>query len=256
MSKTCLQLEGIGKELAALRDVLSCISIYKLEDEYLPEILEKNIAELEKQQAKKKREYDESDVKRGALTTSKVTLLKQHRQQQTSLGPKSLESARDPQQTEQGQPQYTEQKCIAPTTMIATTSPLSAQTSVNTPKSEPEEHSGSKHLSPEVPKEVPPIYSIRDTSAFHSMQPPNWQPPGLFMNRGAPFLNTSARHYSLSGQPHAGLHMNSYIIPYPNALRNPVYYNRPPSLGSPGDAIRGPGFYNGTMPYRGNNLPP
>ena len=89
MSKTCLQLKGISKELTALRAVLSWIEIYKLEDENFHEILEKHIAEQEKQQGEKKREYDSSNVKNGPRTRSKDTLLQQH-QQQTNCSPKTL----------------------------------------------------------------------------------------------------------------------------------------------------------------------
>ena len=81
---------GISKELTALRAVCSWIEIYKLEDENFPEILEKHIAEQEKQQAEKKHEYDSSNVKNGPHTRSKATLLQQHQQQQTSCSPKTL----------------------------------------------------------------------------------------------------------------------------------------------------------------------
>ena len=78
------------------------------------------------------------------------------------------------------------------------------------------------------------------------------------MDQRSPHLNTSAGHYSLSGHPPASLHMNSYNSPnYPEgAIREPVYYDRPPPLGRPGVAIRGPGLYNWPMPHGGCNLPP
>ncbi|KAL4637298.1 hypothetical protein ACB092_03G067700 [Castanea dentata] len=78
-----VQLKEISKELTALRAVLSWIEIYKLEDENFHAILEKHVAEQEKQQAEKKREYDSSNVKNGPRTRSKDTLLQQHQQQQT-----------------------------------------------------------------------------------------------------------------------------------------------------------------------------
>ena len=123
---------GINKELTALRAVRSWIEIYKLEDENFPEILEKHIAEQEKQQAEKKHEYDSSNVKNGPHTRSRATLLQQHQQQQTSCSPKTLGSEMDPQQTNQVRPQHTEQICIAPTTMITATSASSTLTSGNT----------------------------------------------------------------------------------------------------------------------------
>ncbi|XP_065636845.1 FRIGIDA-like protein 4b [Quercus suber] len=252
-----VELMGISKELTALRAVRSWIEIYKLEDENFPEILEKHIAEQEKQQAEKKHEYDSSNVKNGPCTRSKATLLQQH-QQQTSCSPKTLGSEMDPQQTNQVRPQHTKQTGIAPTTMITATSAPSTLTSGNTPKSEPQEHSGSKCHRTEVPREAPPISAVGATSGFHSMQPPNWQPPGLFMDQDAPYFNTSARHYSLSGYPLPNVHMNPYIIPdYPReALRMPDYYDRPLSFGGPADTIWGPGLYNYPLPYGGNNLLP
>ena len=256
MSKTCLQLKGISKELTALRAVLSWIEIYKLEDENFLEILEKHIAEQEKQQGEKKREYDSSNVKDGPHTRSKDTLLQQHQQQQTNCSPKTLGSEMNPQQTNQVRPQHTEQKCVATTTMITATTAPSTLTSGNTPKSKPQEHSGSKRRRTEVPREAPPIYAVGATSAFHSVQPPNWHPPGLFMDQDAPYFDTSARHYSLSGHPLPDVHMNPYVFPdYPrDALRRPGYYDRP--ICDPADTIRGPGLYNYPMHYGGYNLPP
>ncbi|KAK7851479.1 FRIGIDA-like protein 5 isoform X2 [Quercus suber] len=213
-----VQLEGISKELASLRALLSYIEIYKHEAPYLPEILEKIIAELERQQTKKKCEYDESNDKNGLLTGSKATSLQQH----------------------------SEPKCVAPTNKI-TASAASTINSVNTPESEPQEQGDNKRQKTEVPKEVPPIDSVGAASAFHSTQPPSWQRPVLFMDQRSPHLNTSAGHYSLSGHPPpASLHMNSYNSPnYPEgAIREPVYFDRPPPLGRPGVAIRGPGLYN------------
>nr|XP_023892114.1 FRIGIDA-like protein 5 [Quercus suber] len=209
------------KQRVNLRAVRSWIEIYKLEDENFPEILEKHIAEQEKQQAEKK--HDSSNVKNGPRTRSKATLLQQHQQQQTSCSPKTLGSEMNPQKNNQVRPQHTEQICIAPTTMITATSAPSTLTSGNTPKSEPQEHSGSKRHRTEVPREAPPISAVGATSGFHSMQPPNWQPPGLFMDQYAPYVNTSARHYSLSGYPLPNVHMKAYIIPdYPReALRIP-----------------------------------
>lgn len=229
LGKTCLQLEGISKELASLRALLSYIEIYKHEAPYLPEILEKIIAELERQQTKKMCEYDDSNDKNGLLTGSKATSLQQH----------------------------SELKCVAPTNKI-TASAASTINSVNTPESEPQEQSDNKRQKTEVPKEVPPIDSVGVASAFHSTQPPSWQRPVLFMDQRSPHLNTSAGHYSLSGHPPASLHMNSYNSPnYPEgAIREPVYYDRPPPLGRPGVAIRGPGLYNWPMPHGGCNLPP
>ena len=217
---------GISKELTALRAVRSWIEIYKFEDENFPEILEKHIAEQEKQRAEKKHEYDSSNVKNGPHTRSKATLLQQHQQQQTSCSPKTLGSEMDPQQTNQVRPQHTEQISIAPTTMITATSAPSTLTSGNTPKSELQEHSGSKRHRTEVSRE-------------------------------APYFNTSARHYSLAGYPLLNVHKNPYIIPdYPReALRIPDYYDRPLSFGGPADTIRGPGLYNYPMPYGGYNLP-
>nr|POF20884.1 frigida-like protein 5 [Quercus suber] len=225
-----VQLEGISKELASLRALLSYIEIYKHEAPYLPEILEKIIAELERQQTKKKCEYDESNDKNGLLTGSKATSLQQH----------------------------SEPKCVAPTNKI-TASAASTINSVNTPESEPLEQGDNKRQKTEVPKEVPPIDSVGAASAFHSTQPPSWQRPVLFMDQRSPHLNTSAGHYSLSGHPPpASLHMNSYNSPnYPEgAIREPVYFDRPPPLGRPGVAIRGPGLYNWPMPHGGSNLPP
>ena len=263
MSKTCLQLKGISKELTALRAVLSWIEIYKLEDENFHEVLVKHIAEQEKQQAEKKREYDSSNVKDGPHTRSKDTLLQQHQQQQTNCSPKTLGSEMDPQQTNQVRPQHTEQKCVATTTMITATTAPSTLTSGNTPKSKPQEHSGSKRRRTEVPREAPPIYAVGATSAFHSVQPPNWHPPGLFMDQDAPYFDTSARHYSLSGHPLPDVHMNPYVFPdYPrDALRRPGYYERIPGyydrpICDPADTIRGPGLYNYPMHYGGYNLPP
>ena len=166
MSKTCLQLKGISKELTALRAVLSWIEIYKLEDENFHEVLVKHIAEQEKQQAEKKREYDSSNVKNGPHTRSKDTLLQQHQQQQTNCSPKTLGSEMDPQQTNQVRPQHTEQKCVATTTMITATTAPSTPTSGNTLKSEPQEHSGIKRRRTEVPRDAPPIYAVGATSAF------------------------------------------------------------------------------------------
>ena len=214
--------------------------------------------ELEKQQAEKKPEYDSSNVKNGPRTRSKVTLLQQHQQQQTSCSLKTLGSDMDPQQTNQVRPQHTEQMCIASTTMITATSAPSTLTSGNTPKSEPQEHSESKRHRTEVPREAPPIFAVGATSGFHSMQSPNWHPPGLFMDQDAPYFNTSTRHYSLSGYPLPNVHMNPYIIPdYPmEVLRIPDYSDRPLSFGGPADTIRGPGLYNYPMPYGSYNLLP
>ncbi|KAF3944674.1 hypothetical protein CMV_028883 [Castanea mollissima] len=226
-----VQLEGISKELASLRALLSYIEIYKHEAPYLPEILEKIIAELERQQTKKKCEYDDSNDKNGLLTGSKATSLQQH----------------------------SEQKCVAPTNKITASFATSTINSVNTPESEPHVQSDNKRQKTEVPKEVPPIDSVGAASAFHSMQPPSWQRPVLFMDQRSPHLNTSAGHYSLSGHPPpASLHMNSYNSPNysEGAIREPVYYDRPPPLGRPGVAIRGPGLYNWPMPHGGCNLPP
>ena len=263
MSKTCLQLKGISKELTALRAVLSWIEIYKLEDENFHEVLVKHIAEQEKQQAEKKREYDSSNVKNGPHTRSKDTLLQQHQQQQTNCSPKTLGSEMDPQQTNQVRPKHTEQKCVATTTMITATTAPSTLTSGNTPKSKPQEHSGSKRRRTEVPREAPPIYAVGATSAFHSVQPPNWHPPGLCMDQDARYFDTSARHYSLSGHPLPDVHMNPYVFPdYPrDALRRPGYYERIPGyydrpICDPADTIRGPGLYNYPMHYGGYNLPP
>ncbi|KAL0005754.1 hypothetical protein SO802_013315 [Lithocarpus litseifolius] len=225
-----VQLEGISKELASLRALLSYTEIYKHEAPYLPEILEKIIAELERQQTKKKCEYDDSNDKNGLLTGSKATSLQQH----------------------------SEPKYVAPTNKI-TASAASTIKSVNTPESEPQEQSDNKRQKTEVPKEVPPIDSVGAASAFHSTQPPSWHQPVLFMDQRSPHLNTSAGHYSLSGHPPpASLHMNSYNSPnYPEgAIREPVYYDRPPPLGRPGVAIRGPGLYNWPMPHGGCNLTP
>ena len=168
----------------------------------------------------------------------------------------------DPQQTNQVRPQYVEQKCVATTTMITATTAPSTLTSGNTPKSESQEHSGSKCRRTEVPREAPAIYAVGATSAFHSVQPPNWHPPGLFMDQDAPYFDTSARHYSLSGHPLPDVHMNPYVFPdYPrDALRRPGYYERIPGyydrpICDPADTIRGPGLYNYPMPYGGYNLP-
>uniref|UniRef100_A0A7N2L300 FRIGIDA-like protein n=1 Tax=Quercus lobata TaxID=97700 RepID=A0A7N2L300_QUELO len=216
-----VQLMGISKELTALRAVCSWIDIYKLEDENFPEILEKHIAEQEKQQAEKK--HDINNNKQAVV-------------------PKLWGRRWILNKLIKFRPQHTEQICIAPTTMITATSAPSTLTSGNTPKSEPEEHSGSKCHRTEVPREAPPISAVGATSGFHSMQTPNWQPPGLFMDQDAPYFNTSARHYSLSGYPLPNVHMNPYIIPdYPReALRIPDYFDRPLSFGGPADTIRGP----------------
>ncbi|XP_030926202.1 FRIGIDA-like protein 5 isoform X1 [Quercus lobata] len=142
-----VQLERISKELASLRALLSYVEIYKHEAPYLPEILEKIIAELERQQTKKKCEYDDSNDKNGLLTGSKATSLQQH----------------------------SEQKCVAPTNKITASSATFTINLVNTPKFEPQEQSNNKRQKTEVPKEVPPIDSVGAASAFHSTQPPSWQ---------------------------------------------------------------------------------
>ncbi|XP_058113262.1 FRIGIDA-like protein 2, partial [Magnolia sinica] len=49
------QNEAIAKELAAWRAIIKCIEEHNLQSEYLPEGLEKHIAQLEKQKADRKR---------------------------------------------------------------------------------------------------------------------------------------------------------------------------------------------------------